>query len=152
MPVGLEIAAGLIDKLDSLPYSHALSAAGRMVLIETLAREAQSPDEANSAIMSILTDTMRASFAETNRMPSPGELLLWLHGSRTTTSRPSPACRRCGGLGDVFGPVQASLTIDMPWEALHAATEAARVPCPVCGPGNGIAGSLSEGQEAGNGR
>ena len=152
MPVGLEIAAAAIDKLDSLPYSHALSAAGRMVLIETLAREAESPGEANSVVMSILTDTMRASFVETNRMPSPGELLLWLRGSRTPSARPSPACRRCGGLGDVCGPVQASLTIDMPWEALHAAMEAARVPCPVCGPGNGIAGLLSEGQEARNGR
>lgn len=152
MPVGLEIAAAAIDKLDSLPYSHALSAAGRMVLIETLAQEAESPAEANSVVMSILTDTTRASFVETNRMPSPGELLLWLRGSRAPSARPSPACRRCGGLGDVCGPVQATLTIDMPWEALHAAMEAARVPCPVCGPGNGIAGPLSEGKEAENGR
>jgi len=83
MPIEFRIAAQQTERLSSLPYFSAIPESGKMELITAMAEEARSDDEARLAISALLADTGRAGNVETNRVPSPGELRLWLQSQRS---------------------------------------------------------------------
>ena len=101
--IGIHEAAAIINRLDGLPYFAALTEAGYRELYTALAQESRSEEEAHSAITALLSDAARASSAETNRVPSPGEVRLWVRSQRPDQyDSPPPASgkRGCGRVID----------------------------------------------------
>lgn len=103
--IGLREAAQQINRLDGLPYFAALSEAGYKELYTALAQEARSEAEAESAITALLSDAARAGSAETNRVPSPGEVRLWVRAQREDqydTPAPVDSRKGCGRVIDAW--------------------------------------------------
>lgn len=82
MPIPRSEAERLIARLESLPFAAQTSAEGWSGLIDALAERAESVEQAAAAIEALLTDTARASNPTTDRMPSKGELLLWIQAQQ----------------------------------------------------------------------
>lgn len=100
--IGTHEAARIINRLDCLPFFSQLTETGYKELYTALAQEASSVGEATSAITALLSDAGRAANAQTNRVPSPGEVRLWVRAQRDDQyDTPPPAASR-SGCGRVF--------------------------------------------------
>ncbi len=97
--IGQHEAARLVNRLDCLPFFSALTESGYRELYAAVAQEARSEMEADSAITALLSDAGQASNVDTNRVPSPGELRLWIRAQREDqydTPAPASSRRGCG--------------------------------------------------------
>ena len=100
--IGIHEAARIINRLDGLPFFSAMTEAGYKELYSALAQEARSEMEAEEAVTALLSDAGRAGNVETNRVPSPGEIRLWVRAQRQDQyDTPPPASGR-SGCGKVF--------------------------------------------------
>lgn len=126
-----------ILRLQGLPYYASIGEGGYKSLWTALQNTAESESEAEAAITAILTDTARASSTEMNRVPSPGELIVWIHSHRLAPTRywvspPPPAfCLPCGGSGLVV-PTDWRPDWELEIAEVFEAMNAAKVPCPAC--------------------
>lgn len=101
--IGQHEAARLVNRLDCLPFFSALTESGYRELYVAVAQEARSDMEAESAITALLSDVGRAANVDTNRVPSPGELRLWIRAQRDDqydTPAPISSKRGCGKVFD----------------------------------------------------
>jgi hypothetical protein len=69
-------------RLSSLPFFPRGDNDAIAELLLSMARNADSEFQAEAAITALLQDSQRASDAQTNRCPSPGEIKLWLDAQR----------------------------------------------------------------------
>lgn len=97
--IGQHEAARLVNRLDCLPFFSALTESGYRELYLAVAQEARSEMEADAAITALLSDAGRASNVDTNRVPSPGELRLWIRAQRDDQYDTPPPASRKGGCG-----------------------------------------------------
>jgi hypothetical protein len=136
MPISFELAAQRIEMLSGLPYYQNTLPEAMASLIHALAAEADSDAMACNAMEAIRSDIARASSSTTNRMPSPGEIRLWVQQEKDKARRywVSPTepefCRKCAGemavLPDDY-PMQFEID-----EEESKRMEAAMIPCPWC--------------------
>lgn len=136
MPIDSATALEQVARLSGLPYYGQLLPQAIDELIAVL-RDADTEAQAANTISAILGDTIRAANPDSNRVPSPGELRIFLHNERDKlriywrTPEPPPFCIRCGGAGQIGDP---DYTPD--WskstEQILADCEAHRIPCPTC--------------------
>lgn len=97
--IGQHEAARLVNRLDCLPFFSALTESGYRELYSAVAQEARSEMEADAAITALLSDAGRASNVDTNRVPSPGELRLWIRAQRDDQYDTPPPASSKGGCG-----------------------------------------------------
>lgn len=97
--IGQHEAARLVNRLDCLPFFSALTESGYRELYLAVAQEARSEMEADAAITALLSDAGRASNVDTNRVPSPGELRLWIRAQRDDQYDTPPPASSKGGCG-----------------------------------------------------
>lgn len=135
MQISKAAAARQIERLSGLPYFSQLQPAALDELIKAM--QIGTEEESTAAINALLSDVSRASSADTNRVPSPGELRAWIQSQQEKAKRywesppPPTHCRRCSGTGRV-GRHDWKPDWSMTTEQIDAACEAAKVPCPDC--------------------
>ena len=87
-----------IERMEGLPYYATIGTHGFTELVNALVDSAASDDIARAAVDAILSDTSRASSPETNRVPSPGELRVWVQAQAPPPlDDQRPARQFCGG-------------------------------------------------------
>jgi hypothetical protein len=79
-----------------LPYFGTIGPNGFTELVNALQESAADEWKARAAVDAILADTSRASSPETNRVPSPGELRVWVEAQSPTLDEDKPAGVFCG--------------------------------------------------------
>lgn len=87
MPANERYCARLIQCFDQFPNWGMISDETKAGLVRFLAAKARDDHEAHAAIQDLLADTERASSTATNRVPTTGELQVWLEAVR----QPEPA-------------------------------------------------------------
>ena len=94
-----------IQRLSALPYYTALDQTGFDSLWQALQATAETEAMAEKAISALLADTCRAANPDLNRVPSPGEIRVWVHQQKDRDGRywrgmeKPDYCLRCGGSG-----------------------------------------------------
>jgi hypothetical protein len=136
MPISFELASQRITMLSGLPYYQNMLPEAMVSLIQALAAEADSDAMACNALEALRSDVARASSSATNRMPSPGEIRVWIQHEKDKARRywvspPEPEfCRKCAGERKVL-PDDYPLQFEID-EQESQRMEAAMVPCPWC--------------------
>ena len=136
MPISFELAAQRIEMLSGLPYYQNTLPEAMASLIHALASEADSDAMACNAMEALRSDVARASSSATNRMPSPGEIRVWVQHEKDKAKRywvspPEPNfCRKCAGAGTVL-PDNYPLKWEIDAEESKR-MDAAMIPCPWC--------------------
>ena len=136
MPISFELAAQRIEMLSGLPYYQNTLPEAMASLIHALAAEADSDAMACNALEAMRSDIARASSSATNRMPSPGEIRVWVQHEKDKARRywvspPDPDfCLKCAGTRKVLPD-----SYPIPWEITaeeERRQEAAKIVCPWC--------------------
>lgn len=97
MPLDKQFCKRQIERLEGLPFYASIGSNGFTELVGTLQNFSASESIAKAAIDALLFDQPRASNSETNRVPSPGELRLWIEAqSPETLDDQRPEGRYCG--------------------------------------------------------
>ena len=136
MPISFELASQRITMLSGLPYYQNTLPDAMVSLIQALAAEADSDAMACNALEAMRSDVARASSSATNRMPSPGEIRVWVQQEKDKTRRywvspDEPAfCIKCAGTRRVL-PVSYVIPWDMD-DQEEERQQRAMVPCPCC--------------------
>ncbi len=136
MPISYKSAMPQIQRLSGLPYYGTLSHIAIAELVNALASSAPTEEVAQSSVSDLLTDTCRASNIESNRVPSPGELIAWVNArieaSRCWEPPQRPDfCIRCSGSGRI-GPHGWKPDWTLPTAQIMEQCEANKIPCPDC--------------------
>lgn len=121
-----------IERMEGLPYYAAIGPHGFQELVNTLQGSSPCEESAKAAVDAILSDTSRASSPETNRVPSPGELIIWLKSQRedqydSPSNYSGRHCPRCEN-GRPPGWITFTVTA-------HGLPYAFAGKCPDCNPG-----------------
>lgn len=136
MPISFELASQRIEMLAGLPYYQNTPPEAMVSLIHALAAEADSDAMACNAMEALRSDIARASSSATNRMPSPGEIRVWVQHEKDKARRywvspdEPPFCIKCAGTKRVL-----PTSYLIPWnmdEHEQKRQEAAKIPCPWC--------------------
>ncbi len=82
MPANERYCAQLVQCFDQFANWSYISDETKAQLVRFLATNARDDHEAHAAIQDLLGDTARASSTATNRVPTTGELKVWLEAQR----------------------------------------------------------------------
>lgn len=96
MPANERYCAQLVNSFDQFSNWSFISVETKRSLVEFLAREARDDHEAHAAVCDLLGDVSRASSSATNKVPTTGELKLWLEAQRPQHDTPAPIASRKG--------------------------------------------------------
>jgi hypothetical protein len=97
MPLTKQFCKRQIERMEGLPYYASIGVNGFQELVNALQEAAVTEQIARGAVDAILADTCRAANPETNRVPSPGELRVWVEAqSPAPLDDTRPARRFCG--------------------------------------------------------
>ena len=92
---------------------------------------------AKAAMDALIGDTCRASSPELNKLPTPGEIRVWVRADlERLAERFAPPekpnfCLRCGGAGKVL-PDGFWPDFDLPGDEAYEQCERVKTPCPEC--------------------
>ena len=82
MAISAKAAKGMLARLSVLPWFPTQNPFAQTELETAIREEAKTDLEAHNGISALLADPSRASSAETNRCPTPGELREWIRVAR----------------------------------------------------------------------
>jgi hypothetical protein len=102
MPANERYCAQLIQCFDQFANWSYISDETKAQLVRFLAVNARDDHEAHAAIQDLLGDTARASSTATNRVPTTGELKVWLESQRNGEAYQQAETTSKGGCGKVF--------------------------------------------------
>lgn len=105
MPASERYCMELVLSFDQFPNWGFISETTKASLAKFLAQNARDDHEAHAAVCDLLADTARASSSQTNRVPTTGELKLWLESQRPAHPNPPPPTEK-RGCGAVFAKYQ----------------------------------------------
>jgi hypothetical protein len=96
MPANERYCLQLVQCFDQFSNWGYISEETKGSLVQFLAREAKDDHEAHAAVQDLLADPARASSSATNKVPTIGELQLWLHAQRPQHESQAPITSRRG--------------------------------------------------------
>jgi hypothetical protein len=136
MPIDSTTAFEQVMRLSGLPYFGQLQPQAIEELVAVL-QYSDTEAQAANVISALLADTIRAANPDTNRVPSPGELRIWLHSEQDKrraywrSPDPPPFCIRCAGSGRIGDPDFIPDWNKTP-EQILADCQSSVIPCPDC--------------------
>ena len=105
MPLSKQFCKRQIERMEGLPYYASIGANGFQELVNALQSAAATEEIARSAVDAILADPCRVASPETNRVPSPGELRVWVEAqSPPPLDDTRPDLRFCGNCNGGWVP------------------------------------------------
>lgn len=96
MPANERYCAQLVQSFDQYSNWGFISQETKISLIKFLADYARDDHEAHAAIVDLMGDTARAGSPATNKVPTVGELKLWIEAQRPQHESPPPITSRRG--------------------------------------------------------
>ncbi len=133
----LKFCGEQIARFDGMPGYASMGHAGGRERAEALRDESPSEEVARAAMDALISDTCRASSPELNKLPTPGEIRVWVQAEvERLTERFAPPekpsfCLRCGGAGKVL-PDGFWPNFDLPGDEPYDQCEAVKIDCPEC--------------------
>ncbi len=133
----LKFCGEQIARLDGIQGYSAMGPAGGRERAEALRDESPTEEVARAAMTALIADECRASNPELNRLPSPGEIRVWVRAElERAQERYAPPekpdfCLRCGGSGKVL-PDGFWPDFNLPGDEPYEQCEAVKIPCPGC--------------------